>query len=78
MNKDLQKVIKSAWQLRDDLRQNTKSVDEVRTEAVLLNTVNKAVQLHLQDQVIQNNLGFIQARQAKLLSLKEGDYNEEA
>ena len=78
LNKDLQKVIKSAWQLRDDLRQNTKSVDEVRTEAVLLNTVNKAVQLHLQDQVIQNNLGFIQARQAKLLSLKEGDYNEEA
>ena len=72
MNKDLQKVIESAWQLRDDLRHNKKTADEVRTEAILLNTVNKAVQLHLQDQVIKNNLGYIQARQAKLL-LKEGD-----
>lgn len=75
MNKDLQKVISAAWQLRDDLRQSKKTADEVRTEAILLNTVNKAVQLHLQDQVIKNNLGYIQARQAKLL-LKEGDNNE--
>lgn len=67
MNKDLQKVITSAWQLRDDLRQNKKTVDEVRTEAILLNTVNKAVQLQLQDLVIQNNLGYIQAKQAKFL-----------
>ena len=67
MNKDLQKVISSAWQLRDDLRNNKKTADEVRTEAILLNTVNKAIQLHLQQQVIQNNLGYIQAKQAKLL-----------
>ena len=67
MNKNLQKVIDSAWQLRDDLRHNKKTADEVRTEAILLNTVNKAIQLHLQDQVIQNNLGYIQAKQAKLL-----------
>lgn len=67
MNKDLQKVVSSAWQLRDDLRKNKKTADEVRTEAILLNTVNKAIQLHLQEQVIQNNLGYIQAKQAKLL-----------
>ena len=67
MNKDLEKVISSAWQLRDDLRHNKKTADEVRTEAILLNTVNKAIQLHLQQQVIQNNLGYIQAKQAKLL-----------
>lgn len=67
MNNDLQKVISSAWQLRDDLRKNKKTADEVRTEAILLNTVNKAIQLHLQEQVIKNNLGYIQAKQAKLL-----------
>lgn len=67
MNNNLQKVIDSAWQLRDDLRHNKKTADEVRTEAILLNTVNKAIQLHLQEQVIKNNLGYIQAKQAKLL-----------
>ena len=67
MNNNLQKVIESAWQLRDDLRHNKKTADEVRTEAILLNTVNKAIQLHLQEQVIKNNLGYIQAKQAKLL-----------
>ena len=67
MNKNLEKVIESAWQLRDDLRKNKKTADELRTEAILLNTVNKAIQLHLQEQVIQHNLGYIQAKQAKLL-----------
>jgi len=75
MNKDLQKVISSAWKLQDDLHKNKKTTDEVRTEAMLLNTVNKAVQLQLQDLVIQNNLGYIQAKQAKFL-LKEGESNE--
>lgn len=67
MNKDLQKVISSAWKLQEDLHKNTKTTDEVRTEAMLLNTVNKAVQLQLQDLVIQNNLGYIQTKQAKFL-----------
>ena len=67
MNKNLEKVIDAAWQLRDDLHKNKKTADEVRTEAILLNTVNKAIQLHLQEQVIKNNLGYIQAKQAKLL-----------
>ena len=70
----LSNVIEYAEALRTDLRSGKKTIDEVRTEAVILNTMNKSVQLNIQDQIVNSNLGYIQSKQARaMLTMKEED-----
>ena len=68
----LTNVIQYAESLRTDLRSGKKTIEEVRTEAVILNTMNKSVQLNIQDQIVNSNLGYIQSKQARaMLTMKE-------
>jgi uncharacterized protein YebE (UPF0316 family) len=70
----LSNVIEYAEALRNDLRSGKKTIEEVRTEAVILNTMNKSVQLNIQDQIVESNLGYIQSKQARaMLSMKDED-----
>lgn len=70
----LSNVIEYAESLRSDLRSGKKTIEEVRTEAVILNTMNKSVQLNIQDQIVNSNLGYIQSKQARaMLSMKDED-----
>ena len=70
----LSNVIEYAESLRSDLRSGKKTIEEGRTEAVILNTMNKSVQLNIQDQILNSNLGYIQSKQARaMLTMKDED-----